>query len=635
LNYEDIISAIHSGTLDQIPVNDIIDVLVEADDMYHNGEEESFLSDAEYDALRRYAERVAPHDVYFTGVGSDVRSGKQKLPYPMGSLDQIYEGEITGWVADNGLREEYLINTDKLDGTSAEVLFNLTGDLQIAFSRGNGFEGADITRHVKQLPTVPTNVGRQLVVRGEMIIEKSRFPEMQQFAVNRAGRPYKNARNAVAGIMNAKKNDLNVYKYVDFVAYEIIGSKLSKEEQLLELNKLGFKTPTYALVKGIELNDSFLADYLNSRRAVTEYEIDGIVIDVNSSMRRKALNPTRDTLNPAYSVKYKIADASNQAIATVLNVEWNASKDSYLKPRIEIEPVELVGVTIRHATGFNAKFIVENSIGPGAKVLITRSGDVIPFIQKVIEPADEPQMPDVECSWNETQVDLIADEETDEVHINRLIDFFSSIDAPMLREGNIRTLYEAGYNTTESIIRMSLSELDSLIGSNGKKIYEGLREKLTDIPQYVLMGSTHFFGRGVGKRKFKKLLKAIGEVTQKTIKSIPSVEGFDEKTAAKIEAGIESFNSWFESIKDYVTVAQEAEATSSTLEGEKVVFTGFRDKDLEAAVEAAGGSMQSSVSSKTTILVTVDPTSNSGKIKKARDLGIKIIGVDAFKEMVK
>lgn len=636
-NYEAIVEALHNDTLDQVTPSDIIDVLIDADDLYYNGEE-SFLTDSEYDALYRYAERVVPHAVYFTGIGSEVRGGKIKLPYPMGSLDQVYEGEIVDWVAGKNLLNRDHIITDKLDGNSALLVFGTNGSIQIGYSRGDGIEGADITRHVRQIPSIPSNVGRQLVVRGEMIIEKARFPEMQTIALNRAGRPYKNPRNAVAGIMNAKTNNADVYSFIDFVAYEIVGMDgiLDKVEQLEQLEKLGFKVPFFSEVRGYDLTDSFLTSYLTKRRDGNIYEIDGIVIDVNDAVGRKMLNPTRDTLNPAYAVKYKIADENNQAVATVVNVEWNASKDCYLKPRVEIEPVELVGVTIRHATGFNAKFIVDNCIGPGAKVLITRSGDVIPFIQKVVEPAAEPQMPTVECSWNETRVDLVADEETDDIRINRLIDFFTSLDVPMLREGNIRMLYEAGYTTTESIIRMSRHELDNLIGSNGKKIYDGLREKLTNVPRYVLMGSTHFFGRGVGKRKFKKLLQSIKDVTPNTVHLITSVEGFDEKTAKKIAAGVDSFNNWFDMVKDYVTISQE-EVTNDggSLSGEKVVFTGFRDKDLEAAVEAAGGMIQSGVSSKTTIVVTVDPDSNSGKIKKARDLGIKIMGVDEFKELVK
>ena len=106
------------------------------------------------------------------------------------------------------------------------------------------------------------------------------------------------------------------------------------------------------------------------------------------------------------------------------------------------------------------------------------------------------------------------------------------------------------------------------------------------------------------------------------------------ETARKVLAGVEDFISLYNSIKQYVKFATVEVAEGGSMKDQKVVFTGFRDADLEAQVEAAGGQMQSGVSGKTTILVCTDPNSNSGKAKKARDLGVKVIGVDEFREML-
>jgi NAD-dependent DNA ligase len=190
----------------------------------------------------------------------------------------------------------------------------------------------------------------------------------------------------VAGLMNSSENDPVVYDYIDFVAYDIINKPMDKVEQIRTLNTLGFLTPVHEVLPGVTLNDTELTEMLEELRTNSLYEIDGVVLDVNSVETRRELIPSRETLNPSWAIKYKVADASNAAIAEVIGVKWNVSKHGYLKPVIWIKPVELVGVTVSKCTGFNAKFIYENKIGPGAKINITRSGDVIPFCTGVVSP---------------------------------------------------------------------------------------------------------------------------------------------------------------------------------------------------------------------------------------------------------
>lgn len=629
---------------EEYSVDDIIEVLVIADDLYHN-DDGSFLTDAEYDALRLIAHRMNPTHVYFTGTGSAVRGGKIKLPYEMGSLDQVEIGEITEWIGNWNLQNEEVVISDKMDGTSVMMVYNDDGMPQIAYSRGNGTEGADISRHIFNISNVPPQLpsGNKLVVRAEVELTETAFKKLQSKVMSRSGKPYKNARNMVAGLMNAKSNPEIVYDYLTVVAYEIVGADCSKENQLKFLKSEGFQTVDWKTFKGKELSDEMLADYLNNRRQVIDYAIDGVVIDVNSKRKRDEMNPTKETLNPAYSIKYKVADADNMAIATVIEVEWNVSKHGYLKPRVKIEPVELVDVTVQHATGFNAKFIKDNNIGPGAKIRITRSGDVIPFILEVVEPtaADLPVL-DYEWDWNETGVDAVIKNHDahEDVKMEQAIDFFTSIEVPHLREGNIKKLaLFTGDDVIGDIIRMDQNELVAIIGENGNKIYEGLHKKLSKMPLYVLAGSVPFFGRGVGKRKFKALLQDLNiteveQFRQMTVDKICDAEGFKQKTAEKIVNGVERFIEWFDGVADLITIAQTTAPTGSALANEKVVFTGFRDKGLAAQVEQAGGQMQTGVSGKTTILVAKNPNSNSGKMKTARDKGVNVIGIDELKEMI-
>lgn len=251
-----------------------------------------------------------------------------------------------------------------------------------------------------------------------------------------------------------------------------------------------------------------------------------------------------------------------------------------------------------------------------------------------------------EYDWNETGVDLVILDKNDneEVVIQQTLDFFSRIGVPHLKEGTIRAMFEAHkyQNTHDAIVNMIVLEQKEwvrVIGENGKKIHAGLKDKLNGIDLHTLMGSTTFFGRGVGVRKCKKLLAGAGiwavELLPELDKQrILKIEGFEEKTADKILAGIPEFMEFYDSIKDFVTFETVKDTSNGALVGQRICMTGFRDKNMSAAIEAAGGEVQSGVSGKTTLLVCKDPNSSSGKIKKAKDKGIKVISIDEMKDML-
>lgn len=380
------------GNIEDYDIETIVSILQHADDMYYNGDG-SFLNDSDYDAIRHYANHQQPHHPYFTGIGSEVRGGKINLPYTMGSLDQVDQiVDVDRWIKNNKLSNEQLVITEKLDGTSAMVIYNHKGELQIAYSRGDGKRGADITRHIKHI--VPNKIdsnNQPMVIRGEVIIPEESFPALRDSVKTRAGEQYKNPRNMVAGLMNATRNEKHVYQHIHFVAYDILNHNMDKIKQLKMLeNQLDMNTPLwFPVAKGSDITSKGTADLtamLNSCRDQTIYEIDGIVVDVNGQWIRNALEPGSDDLNPGYAVKYKVADASNLAEAKVIDVDLKVSKHGYIKPVIRIEAVDLAGVTVTKCTGFNMKYIHENKIQPGCTIKITRSGDVIPLCLGVVNP---------------------------------------------------------------------------------------------------------------------------------------------------------------------------------------------------------------------------------------------------------
>lgn len=610
------------------------------DDLYEN-EGDSEVDDVTYDKVRRWAELSFPANGYFTGVGSDVRGGKVKLPYSMSGLTQVYEGgETQRWAYKiGGNAVEYVIS-DKMDGTSAMVVYDAEGNLQIAYSRGNSTEGADITRHIKRIHNIPTKIpapGKTLPVRMEIEFRKSDWDYIERNFTSRNGTPYKNARNAVAGIMNASENESDVYKYLNGIAYTIMNSESSKIEQLQFLKDAGFEVVNYQVVNAPDLTDVNLTAILNKARSESDYELDGIVIDVNTAGGRKH---AQDIGQPT-TVKYKVADASNNAIAVVKEVVYRASKDGYLKPRVNINPVKLVGVTINYATGFNAKFIKDNNIGPGAKIRITRSGDVIPFIIGTVEPANKPQLPDPnihgEWHWttndNGVEVDAVLDNVDGNrgVAILKSVDIFTKLKIPHLKEGSIEKLYDAGFKTPQAIMNAEYTDLYMVLGENGAKIDDGLDEVLNGIYWPEFVGSLNIFGRGISRKKLTSLYDAFeGDIDRmRDVNDICSVEGFDEKTAKPIVDNIDKALQFIDEVKDRVVLKlyQPPQAPSGDkLAGQAVVFTGVRSAEMERKIIEEGGEVKNTISSKVSILVCKDKNSNSGKAKKARQLGnIKIM----------
>ena len=603
---------------------------------------ESFLSDAEYDTLQNILESVDPKNIFLTKVGSDVRGGKVDLPYQLGSLDQVYSDDTMKWVLANGWQDEDFVITDKQDGISALNIHNRNG-LSISYSRGNGYQGADITRHMRRIKSAPIDATQLVAVRCEVIMEESVFQSQKSAAESSGERVYSNSRNYVAGKMNAAESPNIFYDTVKVIGTSVVDPKLSKIGQLELMASMGYAVTHHIVVKGSWLTDANLTAYLNERREKSVTPIDGIVIDINDNSIRSKLRRSSTSLNPMYSKKFKMGADDNVSKATVVKVHWNPSKSGYLKPRVEIEPVELAGVTITYATGFNAKFIADNLIGPGAIIQITRSGDVIPFIQKVLTPADTWQRPSDlfgELYWTEGNVDLVmAQADHPSIKIEIINSFFEGIDAPHIRSGNVVKLFDAGYHSPASIIRAMKTELQYVLGeSAGDKIWEGIQTKLNDIPLGVLAGSSELMGRGIGKRKMTKLIEAIGEepilterIDTALRERIANVDGFGALNAATIVDNLQKFRDFLEEIAGEYTLAKPKGVVMGDLNDLVVVFTGIRDKYLEDKIESRGGKIGSSVSKTTTHLVAKDPSGNSSKLKKAAELigSDNIISIDA------
>lgn len=619
---------------------ELITWLKAQDDLYEN--DQPGVDDVVYDQVRRFTQASYPSNLYFTGVGADVRGGKVRLPHPMSGLQQVYEGQTSKWVDAAGLKKGTYVASDKADGTSSQITYGPDGRLQIAYSRGNGFEGADITRHISRIPSIPKAIpatGNTVTVRAEVVIKKSMWPAFQAKFKQQSGEAYKNSRNAVSGKMNASENEAAIYDYLHCVAYTIMDSDLSKDEQFKLLRRMGFETTYYEPFFGHQLNDEMLTAFLVARKEAVDFDIDGIVLDINPPEQRKA---AAEAGQPT-TVKFKVSNPPK--VTTVKDVIYRASKHGYLKPRVQFEPVELVGVTVNFATAFNAKFIQDNKIGPGAQIMVTRSGDVIPFIVGVVKPAKEAALPSVdewdEWEWSENGVDAVLIDSTGrkDVQTKKLVDTFTKLRIDMLKAGNIEKLFDAGFVTVEQIIKMTSRQLTQVLGENGSKVAESFKERLQNAYWPEFVGSLNLMGRGVGRKKLTALYQAFeGKIERmKSVDAICAVEGFEEKTAIKIADAMDAVEEFLTAVQGHIsfaTFAKPAAATGNKMKGQAVVFTGVRSEELEKKIVEQGGEIKSGISSSVTILVCKDPNSGSGKAKKARDLGIKIVDIREMEKIL-
>jgi DNA ligase (NAD+) len=625
---------------DNIP--EIIQRLMLWDDAYTNGEE--LVTDAVYDVTRLQAFNLYPQNEYFKRVGSEVRGGKIPLPYTMGSLDQIYEGQVDDYAEDklSGSDDQRVVVSNKLDGVSIMIVYR-NGELEIAYSRGDGVQGADITRHIKNLRNVPKKVStyEYLVVRGEAIMKNPVFDSLYK------GQK-KTARAMVSGAMNASETLQTVLDNIDFISYEIVdtneGVIASKLKQLEVLSK-DFEVVPYDVFEVKDVTDKKLIEHLEKVRVLTDYELDGLVVtteDVNAHDARKG-----SSLNPTHSIKFKKLPKGSYKETKVVNVHYNVGKSGFHKPRIEIEPVELFGTTVTYVTGHNANRIEELGIGVGAVITVTKSGQVIPYLVRCEKPT-KPLLPEgygVEWEWNETHKEALVrnlDAHPD-VRFEQLLSFFTTLDIPGLKEASLREILDYVQHKNETfdsllncVVRLDKKDWENVIGSNGNKIHDALQKKLKNLDKETFLGALPYLGFGFGVRKSKKLVGQLDgrDIWSLDAETIASMEGFN-KTANTIVNGLPKAQQLWESwVNDNIITEAVKAQIGSKLTSINAVFTGVRDKSLQSLIESEGGKVGSGVSKNTTHLVAKDVSGSSDKLKKARDMGIDVLSLDDFRTYV-
>ena len=607
--------------LDTLSEKQLNDLLQKSSDEYYNSKV-SIMTDNEYDILKEYIEKKYPKNKVVDEIGAPVRRDKVKLPYFMGSMDKIKPdtNAIDKWKSK--YKGPYVLSC-KLDGVSGMYVCDEKNKPKL-YTRGNGSVGQDISHIIKtlKLPELKEN----FVCRGEFIIKKKTFEE-------KYGKDFANPRNFVSGVINKKSVDKEKLSNIDFVLYEVIEPKIKPSEQMKILKEKGFDVVKYQEMSDVS-NDK-LSEILVNWRGSYEYEMDGIICADDSVHKRKDGNPD-------HAFAFKMILSEQIAEAKVLDVIWNPSKDYLLKPRIKIEPIQLGGVKIEYATAFNAEFVEKNKLGVGAVVKIIRSGDVIPHIMDVIQPASITKMPSEEYEWNASHVDiLLKNKEGNEIVLNKNITgFFTILGVKNISSGNVQKLMNAGFKSISAILKMKKEDFKNIDGFGEKsadKILTSIDEKIKDASISKIMSASNIFGHGMAGKKLDKIMNAYPDALMEElprdekVKKVEKIEGMGTKTAILFVDNIDKFKDFLKEtnlegkMKEVKEVEKKEYDTSHPLYGKNIVMTGFRNEKLSKTLEGYGAKMSSSVNSKTFVLLVKDLDETTGKADEAKKRNIEIM----------
>jgi len=662
-----------------LSINNLEELITSATIAYYNTDT-PLLSDSTYDILENILKEKKPTSKVFTKIGAPIANQSEavKLDYYMGSINKVKPGEksLTKWLTKypgakvvseklDGLSALLIISLDGLDGLDSSRTASASTHPKFKlslFKHGDGYEGQDITSLLDHVSIgnkdnkgnskrtfnktavadfIKKNCPSQrLALRGEIIIKSDIFAK-------KYSNLYPKARSLISGIVNSKKYNTGIAEDIDIVFYEIIyPDGLKWDEQFSKIEQLGFnvaRNNQFAMLDALTLPE-LLLDY----KKKSQYDIDGIILTDNAHIHTRIISGY-----PEYSVAFKMALSEQIATTKIKYVEYNISKHGVLNPRICYDPIVIGGDSHQYTTGFNARYILDNKLGPGAEIQIIKSGDVIPYIYKIIKAAKSAQMPDatIKWHWNDTEIDAVLDNiaDNDDVRTKKVSAFFEVMRVKGVGEGIVNKLITAGYDDIKSILELTpdiIAGIDGFKLKSATNLYNAIH-KVIDVPQPLerIMMASGMFGVGLGEKKFKLVLDKIpnfyaqwcnGKIKRD---DILTVEGYSDKTTDLLIDGLGKFKEWLIIYSMLKVDSTDIKANNILQQGNKfagavIVFTGVRNAELEKTIETEGGKVIDTVNSKTTLLVAKDVDLSSSKIEKAKTLGIQIISYDKFLKTV-
>ncbi|MHA2096834.1 MAG: NAD-dependent DNA ligase LigA, partial [Candidatus Hodarchaeales archaeon] len=504
---------------------------------YYDGEPE--ISDNAYDSLENKLRQLDPENPVLFIVGTP-EGGKVTHEIPMLSCQKAQDiEEVLKWSKGFDLYIEY-----KIDGLSLSLTYN-EGRLVQAATRGNGVTGDDTTLVVMKLKSIPKTVPvkERIFIRGEIFLSLSEFQRINALGADN----YSSPRNLAVGTIKQKDLSFLEKRKLDFFAFELIGYEeegtLNERADLLK--KWGFNIARIDFLDDPSINNiSEIFSKTERERDSLDFEIDGLVLKYNEADAIRTAGATAH--HPKWMIALKFE--SKGKITLINNITWQVGRTGVLTPVAELAPIEVSGAVIRRATLHNREFVETLDVAIGDRVMVIRSGDVIPKITHVETKGDKQVILPVRCpSCNYTLskdgVNLVCNgQECKERDIQKIRHWIKTIDIKGLGLKNIEKLYDVGVIKQFSDLydkKITETKLISLLGRNGSKIYQNITlSRNLPFPLFLAGLGIENLGLQMGK-VLSKHFNSWEEIEKATIPQLVTIEGISDLTAGYIMSGIQ------------------------------------------------------------------------------------------------
>ena len=636
------------------------------------------ISDFEFDAkLKELKDLETANPEFFNAnsptqrVGGEITKNFETIPHEhrMYSLDNSYSKEdLQDWETRiNKIIDGTVQYTCELkyDGASISLTYE-HGMLVKAVTRGDGFQGDNVTANVKTIKSVPLQLKgdfpEKFDIRGEIILPFDGFNKMNEERIEIGEEPYRNPRNTASGSLKLQDSAEVAKRPLECLLYNLTGTNLGVSTQFEGLEKArqwGFKVPKAAKLAN-SLDEVFkFIDYWNVHRHELPYETDGVVIKVNSLYHQEELGYTAKA--PRWAIAYKFK--AEQVSTRLNNITYQVGRTGAITPVANLEPVELAGTTVKRASLHNADQIEKLDIRIGDEVYVEKGGEIIPKILGVDlakRPSNlQPTQYITHCPECETP---LVRQEGEAQHycpnyngckpqiIGRIQHFISrkAMDIEGLGGETVALLVNAGlitnYSDLYELTKEQVIPLERMAEKSADNLIQGIQQSKNIPFERVLYAlGIRYVGETVAK-KLAKHYKSIDAIAEASEEALVNVDEIGIKIAESVRAffSSEENNNIINRLKGFgiqlEISAEQLSGQTDILKGQSIVISGVFESmsrdELKKLIEDNGGKVSSSISSKTSFIVAGDNMGPS-KRQKAEDLNIAIINEYEFLQKIK
>lgn len=638
--------------------------------------DESIMSEAAADSLKhelsqleeQYPEFITP-DSPTQRVAGKPLDKFQKVTHAsrMISLADVFsESEIRDWVAKNYKLvpngTEFTFFTDiKMDGLAMSLHYE-NGIFQQAVTRGDGLVGEDVTMNVKTIQNIPLklnldNPPEHLEVRGEVIIFKQDFEKLNQMQAKLGEKPFANPRNLAAGTIRQLDPRIAASRPLRFMAYDLVTPDLpTHQEAYVFLRQIGFQTSGQDHVY-THLNEVFAEiKHLGQVRGDFLFNTDGMVIKINDRKIYSELGIVGKTPRAAVAFKYPAEESTSKVRDIVISI----GRTGAATPVAILDPVEIAGSTVRHATLHNSDEIEKLDIRIGDTVIVYKAGDIIPKIKEVLftlrpegtEPFDyeqalKNQYPELEFERPDGEVVYRVKGQDSDFILRRNLEYFASkqaLNIEGLGEKNVNLLVDAGLlKSLVDLYRLQKTDLIKLerFGElSATKLLNAIEgTKQAPLAKFITaLGIRHVGAQtAVALADAFQSLEALRDATEEELLKIPDI-GLTVSESILAYFADEDNLKQLDDFKTLGVCPVYINHDNAPLKGQSFVVTGtltdMGREEAEDLLREKGATVTSSVTKNTTALIA-GAKPGASKVTKAEKLGIKVISEAEFRELIK